>query len=203
MPRIQAPTVAQHHARQRRAVLDAARELLAETGEEPSMREVGERVGLARSSVYQYFTSAEELLGAVVADVFPSWAEQITRAVAAAQSPALRVWAYIESNLDLFASPEQSVAATLSRVVDPQVLSGPIEEFHARLQEPLHEALEALGEPEPAAMGALINALIIQASRDFDGCAPEARDSLRARALERVRRLVGGYLSLPTTWAAD
>ena len=53
MPRITAPTVAEHHAKQRRALLDAARDLLAETGAEPSMAAVARRAGLARSSIYQ------------------------------------------------------------------------------------------------------------------------------------------------------
>lgn len=197
MPRIQATTVAEHHAQQRRALLDAARSLLAETGEEPSMRVVGERIGLARSSVYQYFASAEELLAAVVADVFPDWAERVLDEVASAPTPGARVWAYIEANVGLFASSEQAVAVALTRVVDPQVLQGPMQEFHARLQAPLHEALRDLGEPEPDAMASHVNALIMQATRGLEGAVPETRAELRDAALDRLRRLLGGYLALP------
>lgn len=196
MPRIEAATVAEHRVQQRRALLDAARALLAETGEEPSMRAVGERVGLARSSVYQYFASAEELLAAVVADIFPAWAEQVLDKVAAAPTAGSRVWAYIEANVDLFASSEQAVAAALTRVVDAQVLQGPMHEFHARLQAPLHEALHDLGEPEPAVMAEHVNSLIMQASRDLDAVEPEDRAALRARALDRLHRLLRGYLML-------
>ncbi|WP_406673984.1 helix-turn-helix domain-containing protein [Nonomuraea sp. N2-4H] len=72
MPRIQAPTVAEHRAAQRRALLDAAREILAETGRPPTLARVAERAGLARSSLYQYFRSSGDLLNAVVEDVFPA-----------------------------------------------------------------------------------------------------------------------------------
>lgn len=201
MPRIDAPTVAEHHARQRRALLDAAHALLAETGEAPSMAAVARRAGLARSSVYQYFGSPQELLQAVVGDVFPSWASQVERRVAEAGGPGERVWAYVEANLDLFASSEQAVAVALSRVVEPSVLQGPMQEFHAQLQVPLRAALTELGEPDVAAMAETIDALVVHASRGTAGaedlCADGSVD--RDRVLERLRRLIGGYLGLPVT----
>lgn len=161
------------------------------------MRVVGERVGLARSSVYQYFASAEELLAAVVADVFPDWAAQVLDEVATASTPGERVWAYIEANLDLFAGSEQAVAVALTRVVDPQVLQGPMQAFHAQLQAPLHQALRDLGETEPDAMAKHVNSLVVQATRDLEGAEPEAAGDLRDHALGRLRRLLRGYLSLP------
>lgn len=197
MPRIDAPTVAEHHDRQRRALLDAARALLAETGEAPSMTAVGRRAGLARSSVYQYFSSPEALLHGVVADVFPDWATQVRDRVEAATTPGGKVWAYIEANVDLFASSEQAVAAALARVVDPSVLRGPMHEFHAQLQVPLREALTALGEPEVALMAETLDALIVQAARvEGDRFLCSGGEVHRAQVLSRLRRLIGGYLAL-------
>ncbi len=196
MPRIDAPTVAEHHARQRRSLLDAARALLAETGHAPSMAAVGRRAGLARTSVYQYFDSPEALLEAVVGDVFPDWAAQVRAHVEAADGPAERVWAYVEANLALFAGSEQAVAQALARVVDPRVLQGPMQDFHVRLQGPLREALGDLGEPDPSAVAELIDAMIVHASRvtgaDHTEGAGDAGDPERASAL--LRRLLGGYL---------
>jgi AcrR family transcriptional regulator len=200
VPRIDAPTVAEHHARQRRALLNAARALLAETGEAPSMTAVGRRAGLARTSVYQYFDSPEALLHAVVADVLPEWAQQVHRRVADAQSPGERVWAYVEANVALFASSEQAVAQALSRVVDPHVLRGPMQEFHAQLQVPLREALNDLGEPDVAIMSEMIDAIIVHASRAASSSDAVCGDGTveREETLERLRRLIGGYLGLPT-----
>jgi AcrR family transcriptional regulator len=200
VPRIDAPTVAEHHARQHRALLDAAWALLAETGEAPSMTAVGRRAGLARSSVYQYFDSPEALLHAVVADVFPAWARQVHQRVDDAQSPGERVWAYVEANVALFASSEQAVAQALSRVVDPHVLRGPMLEFHAQLQVPLREALHDLGEPDVAIMSETIDAIIVHASRAASSSDAVCADGSveREETLERLRRLIGGYLGLPT-----
>lgn len=204
MPRIDAPTVAEHHARQRRGLLDAARSLLAETGEAPSMAAVARRAGLARSSVYQYFASPQALLHAVVSDVFPSWASQVRQRVDAADSPGGRVWAYVEANVALFASSEQAVAQALTRVVEPHVLRGPMQEFHLQLQVPLREALADLGEPEVETMAETIDAIIVQVARgaaNDDGTGGDG--DARVRMLAQLRRLIGGYLGLsalpPTT----
>lgn len=196
MPRIRAATVVEHHALQRRAILDAARALLAETGEMPPMGTVARRAGLARTSVYQYFDSADELLAAVVADVFPEWAERVREHVASTTDPGEQVWRYVEINLELFAGSEQSVAQALTRVVDPRVLQGPMEAFHARLQVPLRDALVALGEPEPSAVAEHIDSLIVQASRDLETADAADRSAVKDRALARLRRLLGGYLRL-------
>jgi AcrR family transcriptional regulator len=208
VPRISASTVVEHHALQRRALLDATRALLAETGEMPSMGTVARRAGLARTSLYQYFGSADELLAAVVGDVFPEWADRVLQHVASATEPGEQVWKYIEINLELFAGSEQSVAQALTRVVEPRVLQGPMEAFHAQLQIPLRGALVAFGEPEPDAVAEHIDALIVQASRELETADPTHRRTAKERTLARLRRLLGGYLRLadgprgsPTTGA--
>ena len=196
MPRIRAATVAEHHALQRRALLDAARALLAETPQKPSMGAVGRQAGLARSSVYQYFTSSDELLATLVAEIFPDWARQVLSRVDAATGPGERVWAYVEANLDLFASSERAVARALREVVEPHVLQGPMEEFHRRLQVPLRQALTDFGEPEPEAMAEHIDALIMQASRDLADVDPSVTPATRDVARARLRRLLAGFLGL-------
>jgi len=88
-------------------------------------------------------------LAAVFADVFPDWSRQVNEKVGAAATPGERVWAYVVANVDLFASSEQAVARALATAVDPQLLQGPMDRFHASLQAPLRTALADLGKPEP------------------------------------------------------
>lgn len=205
MPRITAPTVAEHHANQRRAILDAARALLAETSQAPSIAAVGRRAGLARTGVYQYFPSADDLIAAVVDDVLPDWADRVLTHVAAASSSgrepaadaAERVWAYVEANVELFASSEQDVARALTRVVAPEVLRRPMEDFHTRIQQPLREALVDFGEPEPEPIAQLIDTLVITTARAVAETATGAE--ARRTALARLRRLIAPYLHLPAT----
>ena len=131
------------------SLLDAARGLLAEDGRVPSMAAVARRAGLARPSVYQYFPSADDLLAAVVADVMPDWAHRVLAWVEAETTPTARVWAYVEANVDLLTSPEQAVASALAQAGGPEVLRGPMEAFHARLQVPLRRRSRMPASPSP------------------------------------------------------
>ena len=195
MPRIQAPTVAEHRARQRRAILDAARAHLAQEGRAPSLAEVGARAGLARSSVYDYFDSRDHLLAAVVADVFPEWAAHVLVQMERADSPGAQVWAYVEANTRLFASSEQAVARALTTVVDPDVLAEPVRQFHQSLQGPLSPALRAHGETPPELVADIIDSMVVRASRDLP---PPASDTTSVGAiLELLHRLLGPYLDRP------
>ncbi|GGM94182.1 TetR family transcriptional regulator [Terrabacter tumescens] len=194
MPRIQAPTVAEHRARQRRAILDAARAHLAEEGRAPSLAQVGARAGLARSSVYDYFDSRDDLLAAVVADVFPDWAGQVTGSMEAADTPGGQVWAYVEANLTLFAGSEQAVARALTSVVDPSLLAEPVSRFHQSLQEPLVAALEAHGEAQPQLVADIIDSMVVRVSRDIWEPAPGTAPSTLTTCLELLERLLKPYL---------
>lgn len=193
MPRIQAATVAEHRALQEEALLRAARDLLAETGEAPSLAEVGARAGLARSSVYQYYGSREDLLAAVVAQVFPAWLERVESRVAAAASPPDRLMAYVEVNVRLFTGPDQAVARALMRAVDPAVLQPPMTRFHESLQESLRAALAALGEPDPATMADIVDSAILRAVRDVPGAGCDGAAGDHEEALAVLRRLLLPY----------
>lgn len=198
MPRIQAASVAEHRVRQRRAILDAARAHLAEEGRAPSLAEVGARAGLARSSVYEYFSSRDDLLAGVVADVFPDWAAQVIGAVEAAPTPGEQVWAYVEANMVLFAGSEQAVARALTNVVDPSVLADPMRRFHQSLQKPLVAALRAHGEAQPQLLADIIDSMVVRASRDiWDPNPRTARGRLRT-ALSLLHSLLGPYLGRTT-----
>jgi AcrR family transcriptional regulator len=198
VPRIQAPTVAEHRARQRRAILDAALAHLAEQETAPSLADVGARAGLARSSVYEYFSSRDDLLAEVVADVFPAWAARITEAVEAAPTPGQQVWAYVKANMELFAGAEQAVARALTTVVDPAVLAAPMTRFHESLQKPLLAALRAHGESQPEVMADIIGSMVVRASRDV--WSPDKRTARRRlnAGLTLLHSLLDAYLRLTT-----
>ncbi len=192
MPRINAATVVEHRAQQRRALLAAARELLAQTGVGPSLAAVGEQAGLARSSVYSYFSSREDLMAALVDQVLPEWSDRVLAAMDAAVTPADRVWAYVVSNVELFDSAEQAAAQALTRVVDPVLLAGPMASFHDRMRAALIEALDDLGEPEPSACADLIGALVVRVTH---AAGADGSQLGAAGALALLQRMLGGWLA--------
>ncbi|MEU8248736.1 TetR/AcrR family transcriptional regulator [Nonomuraea sp. NPDC048916] len=165
MPRIQASTVAEHRAAQHRALLDAARALLAETGRPPTLGRVAARAGLARPSLYQYFRSAEDLLNAVVKDVFPRWSARVAAAMDAAANPADRVLAYVLTNFELITEGEHALATVLAEVAPGDTVAEQSRAMHQRLLEPLVVALRELGVPAVPETAEMINAIVFAGSR--------------------------------------
>lgn len=166
LPRIAAATLADHQANQRRAVLDAAREILAEAGGGAlSLTRVAARVGLARSSLYQYFDSRQDLLDALVEDLFPRWSQLVTGAMEGEASPALRVLAYAHANLRLVADGEHAVAGALAAASPGADFAERSRAMHEQLAAPLARTLKDLGVPDPSGTAELVNAVVHRASR--------------------------------------
>ena len=165
MPRISAATVAEHRAAQERALLDAAHELLQETSEAPTMAEVAERAGLSRPSVYQYFGSRQDLLQALVRDIFPRWTERVTGAMANAPTKADRILAYALANVDLVAEGAHAVGSALAALAPGAELDEQATRMHRQLQEPLVETLTELGVADPASLAEMINSVVYAGTR--------------------------------------
>lgn len=189
MPRIAAPTVAEHRAARERALLDAARrQLTAEPGRLPTLAEVGELAGLSRSSVYQYFGSRDDLLRALVRDSFPRWQERLDAATQAADGPAARVLAFVRANLELVADGEHALAEALAVVAPGEDLERESRAFHEQLLLPVLGALTELGVPDPQTITELVNAVVHAASRRVE----QSGDVERAYA--GAAALLGAYL---------
>ncbi|QYC38285.1 Fatty acid metabolism regulator protein [Nonomuraea coxensis DSM 45129] len=165
MPRIRASTVAEHRAVQHRALLDAAREILAETGRPPTLTLVAARAGLARPSLYQYFRSSEDLLNALVEDVFPRWSARVAAAMEAAATPGDRVLAYVLTNFELITEGEHALATALAEVAPGDKVAEQSRAMHQHLLEPLVETLRRLGVPTVPETAEMINAIVFAGSR--------------------------------------
>ena len=188
MPRITAPTVAEHRAAQQRALLDAARTLLARTGEAPSMAEVAALAGLARPSAYQYYKSRTDLLNALVMDVFPRWAQRVEDAMRAEQEPADRILAYVLTNIALVAEGEHAVGSALASVAPSEELDAQSARMHQAILDPLVSALRDLGTEDPHSTAELINAIVHTGTRLLES----GTDQEQVGRL--VRELLGPYV---------
>ena len=166
MPRITAPSVVEHRAQQRSALLGAARSLLLEHGlaaVTPSA--VATRAGLARSSFYEYFPSVLTLLTEVAADDARAWAHELGEKVAAASSHEDRLAVYIRAAIVMVAEGKHAIADALGGVVYPPELRVGIDELHVELAAPLRAALGELELSHPQLQAALIHGVIESAMK--------------------------------------
>jgi AcrR family transcriptional regulator len=174
MPRIDAPTVVEHHARRRAALIAAANDLLASGGVEAvTLAAVGAAAGLARSSVYQYFDSAGALLAAMIMDAFPQTNAQLMAAVAESDEPPEQVGAYIRTCLDSATDQAHRALSVLGSAELPTNSLERIAALHREQLAPLIGALSRLDLPDPAltaglimgAIGAATHAIVAGADR--------------------------------------
>ena len=160
MPKISAPTVAEHRAAQRAALLDATQQILLGdgiTGATP--RAIAERAGLARSSFYEYFGSRDDILAAVAIDAFDRWAAEIDTALAAAPA-ADRIRIYVESTMRMTADGKHALASILQQAdLSPSKLED-IMAMHDTLLLPITTVLSEIGTPDVMAHATLIQGLL-------------------------------------------
>ncbi|MEU3073198.1 TetR/AcrR family transcriptional regulator [Streptomyces laurentii] len=187
MPKINAPTVAEHRAQQREALIEAAIDILVNEGATAvTPAAVGARAGLARSSVYQYFDSSAALLSTITEEAFRRSNEALARALATADSPLERVEAFFGESLRLGAEGAHRPAAALMDAGLPPACLRRLRELHLEQVEPFRAAVRQLGVPEPALTADLIAGMLHTALSAVEQGAP--LDTVTERALALVRR---------------
>jgi len=182
VPKIHAASVADHRAQQRTALLDAARELLAEgDASQVTFATVARRTGLARNSVYKYFTDRRELLDEVVRQAAPRWTGRIRAALAAAgDAPEDRVAAYVTAQLEMVRDGEHRIARAGADAQDAAVLRESADAAHRALLDPLVDTLRDLGDDAPLRTARLLQGLVhaataaLEAGDDYDAVADRA-----------------------------
>ena len=190
MPKIDAPTVAEHRANQERALLDAARELLLAGGRAAiTPAAVGAAAGLARSSVYKYFSSGEEILTRIAAEAFADWGARVSEAVGRAADADGRVDAYVRTTLELADSGAHRVAVLGGGLPRDARARDRLAQAHRDLAEPLVAALAERGDADPVLTAELVDGVLGRAIDQLDAGRP-AGDVVPA-TLEFVRRAIG------------
>ncbi len=166
MPKISAPTVAEHRVAQRQALIAAAEGLIAESGVSAiTPRSVCERAGLARSTFYEYFPSKDDLLAAIAMQAFEAWAGELEAAMAAVAPGRERLHAYVEATIRMTADGKHTLATGLQQTdLSPKSLDA-IMAMHDALTTPLRTLLEELQVPDAAAQAALVQGIVNAAMR--------------------------------------
>ena len=187
MPRIAAPTVREHRDHQHEAILDAVGALLAEQGYEGvELAAVGERVGLARTSLYRYARDKDELVAQWLERAFGPAMANAQAVLGAAGTPVERLAAWLEGQLEFAAGPRDGAAARLMAEFDhlPEQIQALVVDGHRPLRDALAatvaEALASQPDRDPALVLSLIDGIAGAATRQAaGGLTPELRRETR------------------------
>lgn len=156
MPRIDAPTVAEHHVMRRDAIIAAARDLLGTAGASAvTPAAVAGRSGLARTSVYQYFPSTGALLAAAVEATFADSSAALAAGVEQAGDPRSRIHAYVRDALRLAARDHGPFHQLTLSDLPPECVAR-VRELHDELVAPLRSAVDAFGVRDTTVVTGLV-----------------------------------------------
>lgn len=158
MPKISEPTVVAHRAAQHRAVLEAAERLIVMSGGKvPTIAEVATEVGLARSSVYLYVASREDMVIQLLLEAIPAWLKNLAVELDTVGSdPADRLAAYVRVTLRLFVEGSHGSLMAAAGTMPAAFADERVQHSHSGLEPALYTLL---GE-DTARIRSLIDALI-------------------------------------------
>lgn len=149
MPRITAPTVTEHRDQRRADLVAAGQELLVTEGPDAvTMTAVAARAGLSRTAVYEYFTSADELLAVVLSDQMVLWREALRQRLHAASfetGDLDTVRIYVEVAMGLVADGDHSLLMLLTMHTLAKDVRHRLSAAHAAVAAPVGEALAQIG----------------------------------------------------------
>ncbi|MFB8147978.1 TetR/AcrR family transcriptional regulator [Microbacterium sp. NPDC056003] len=155
MPKISAPTVAEHRAAQRAGLLRAGEAVLLESGlAGVSPRTVSERAGLARSSFYDYFATKDDLLVAIAIAAIEQWDAEIEVALSNVEPGVAQLRAFVDATMTMTADGKHAIAGALREADLSPSRYEDLMTLHAVLLRPLVTVLTDLGieRPDSAAM---------------------------------------------------
>ncbi len=98
MPKIDAPTVAEHREHIQAHLVDAT-EALMRSGVAVTASAVSAGAGIARNSIYRYVESVDDLRALVIERYLPAWMAAVEAAMDLARTPGDRVTAWVRTNL--------------------------------------------------------------------------------------------------------
>ena len=149
MPRITAPTVTEHRDQRRADLVAAGQELLVTEGPDAvTMTAVAARAGLSRTAVYEYFTSADELLAVVLSDQMVLWREALRQRLHAASfetGDLDTVRIYVEVAMGLVADGHHSLLVLLTMHTLAKDVRHRLSAAHAAVAAHVGEALAQIG----------------------------------------------------------
>lgn len=145
MPKIDAPTVAEHRAAVQKRLVDAAEEILRSgQPENLTAAAVTQAAGIARNSIYRYVESVEDLHGLVLERYLPAWLEAVAAELATVEEPDQRIVVWVRANIQQAAHSGHGWLMGLGRRSPSNVTKEVMDSAHSLMRDALADAWGAL-----------------------------------------------------------
>lgn len=176
MPKIAAPTVAQHRAMVQRRLVDAAEEIMR-SGEPEKLTAglVTQAAGIARNSIYRYVDSVDDLRGLVLERYLPTWLDAVEAELEPLDDPRQRIVAWVAANIRQASVTGHGWLMTLSHGITPSPATQRVmDKAHRVMRDVLSQAWGSL-VPDPArcvVAAGLTRGVLESAFRQLDAGTP-------------------------------
>ena len=147
VPKISAPSIAEHREARRDALLAAATQLML-SGTPFTVAQVASEVGLSRSAVYEYYASAADLVADVLVDEMALWVDEISPMVEAESEPLARIETWVRGVLGYVKDGRHVLVKSAGSVELPEARRVQVTSMHRELVAPLVQALTELEVPD-------------------------------------------------------
>ena len=147
VPKISAPSIAEHREARRDALLVAATQLML-SGTPFTVAQVASEVGLSRSAVYEYYASAADLIADVLVDEMALWVDEISPMVEAESEPLARIETWVRGVLGYVKDGRRVLVKSAGSVELPEARRVQVTSMHRELVAPLVQALTELEVPD-------------------------------------------------------
>lgn len=148
VPKIAAATVAENREQRKEALLRAAATLIERDGTF-TVAEVAKEVGLSRTAVYEYYSSASELITDVLIDELSAWSQTLARETDPEASPRERVHAWIAGVLTYVVDGRHALLRSAGSIELPESRRGEVHALHQTLIAPLVDTLVSAHASDP------------------------------------------------------
>ena len=198
-PKIQAATVVEQRQMRQRQLIDAALSIALESGAANiTVAAVAKRAGLARSSMYEYFTSSADLIADFVIEELALYQKRLAYAVRETQDPYQHIELWIAAALQYVVDGRHMLIKSLNAATIPEFRRDEISQGHRNLMTTISAPLQEIGLTDiRGAMSYLQNTIEAASVRIESGSDSELEiRSAQIYAIAGLRALSGTGVTL-------
>jgi AcrR family transcriptional regulator len=198
-PRIQAATVVEQRQMRQRQLIDAALSIALESGAANiTVAAVAKRAGLARSSMYEYFSSSADLIADLVIEELALYQKRLAQAVNGTEDPYQHIELWIAEALQYVVDGRHMLIKSLNAAAIPEFRRDEISQGHRNLMTTISAPLQEIGLTDiRGAMSYLQNTIEAASVRIESGSDSEIEiRSAQIYAIAGLRALSGAGVTL-------
>ena len=145
-PKIQATTIVEQRAMRQRQLIDAALAIALESGAANiTVAAVAQRAGLARSSIYEYFSSSADLIADLVIEELALYQKRLSHAVIGTQDPYQHIELWIAEALQYVVDGRHMLIKSLNAATIPEFRRDEISQGHRNMMTTISAPLQEIG----------------------------------------------------------